>query len=551
MCYKVEHDNDWGGQYVISETNRRWSALALIVTAQFMVILDVAIVNVALPSIKSDLHFSETNLQWVISAYAILFGGALLLGGRLADLLGRRRLFMTGLGLFSASSLLCGLAWSEASLISFRAIQGLGGALLAPAALSLLMTTFAEGRERNRALGIYGAVSGSGAAVGVLLGGVLTSYLSWSWIFFINVPVGIAAIALSPVLLREGRADMAHRHFDLPGAASITAGLMLLVYATTRATTDGWGATSTLGLLAGSVALVLAFVAIELRSPSPLLPLRIFRLRTLTGANIAMAIVGTVAFSEFFLLTLYLQDVLHYSAVQSGAAFSAFALAVVVMSNVAQGVVGRLGVRATLTLGLLTSAVSLAALTRLPVHGAYFWDLFPWFVLGGTGMAFSFVPVTIASLSGVQRSDAGVASGLINTSRQIGGAIGIAAVSAIAATSTTNFAEANAVSASSGAALAHGFQTGLYVLTGLLLVGALVAFGLIRSQAPQPVAVPAEEKPKPVLGSVDDLVLNLRGLLAVRDLRQDRGATDDELQVYGDEIARVRDRLAEVVRTAA
>jgi EmrB/QacA subfamily drug resistance transporter len=536
---------------VISETNRRWSALALIVTAQFMVILDVAIVNVALPSIKSDLHFSETNLQWVISAYAILFGGALLLGGRLADLLGRRRLFMTGLGLFSASSLLCGLAWSEASLIAFRAIQGLGGALLAPAALSLLMTTFAEGRERNRALGIYGAVSGSGAAVGVLLGGVLTSYLSWSWIFFINVPVGIAAIALSPVLLREGRADVAHRHFDLPGAASITAGLMLLVYATTRATTDGWGATSTLGLLAGSVALVLAFVAIELRSPSPLLPLRIFRLRTLTGANIAMAIVGTVAFSEFFLLTLYLQDVLHYSAVQSGAAFSAFALAVVVMSNVAQGVVGRLGVRTTLTLGLLTSAVSLAALTRLPVHGAYFWDLFPWFVLGGAGMAFSFVPVTIASLSGVQRSDAGVASGLINTSRQIGGAIGIAAVSAIAATSTTNFAEANAVSASSGAALAHGFQTGLYVLTGLLLVGALVAFGLIRSHAPQPVAAPVEKKPKPVLGTVDDLVLNLRGLLAVRDLRQDRGATDDELQVYGDEIARVRDQLAEMVRTAA
>jgi EmrB/QacA subfamily drug resistance transporter len=538
---------------VISETNRRWSALALIVTAQFMVILDVAIVNVALPSIKSDLHFSETNLQWVISAYAILFGGALLLGGRLADLLGRRRLFMTGLGLFAASSLLCGLAWSEASLIAFRAIQGLGGALLAPAALSLLMTTFAEGRERNRALGIYGAVSGSGAAVGVLLGGVLTSYLSWSWIFFINVPVGIAAIALSPVLLREGRADVAHRHFDLPGAASITAGLMLLVYATTRATTDGWGATSTLTLLAASAALVLAFVVIELRSPSPLLPLRIFRLRTLTGANIAMAIVGTVAFSEFFLLTLYLQDVLHYSAVQSGAAFSAFALAVVVMSNVAQAVVGRLGVRATLTLGLLTSAISLAALTRLPVHGSYFWDLFPWFVLGGAGMAFSFVPVTIASLSGVQRSDAGVASGLINTSRQIGGAIGIAAVSAIAATSTSNFAAANAVSASSGAALAHGFQTGLYVLTGLLLVGALVAFALVRSHAAQPVAVPApvEEEPRHAVGSLDDLVLNLRGLLAVRDLRQDRGATQDELQVYGDEIDRVRDRLAEAVRAAA
>jgi EmrB/QacA subfamily drug resistance transporter len=473
-----------------TKTDRRWSALALIVTAQFMVILDVAIVNVALPSIKSDLHFSATNLQWVISAYAILFGGALLLGGRLADLLGRRRLFVGGLGLFAVSSLLCGIAWSEASLIAFRAVQGLGGALLAPAALSLLFTIFAEGRERNLALGIYGAASGSGAAVGVLLGGVLTSYLSWSWIFFINVPVGVAAILLAPVLLDESRADLAHRHFDLPGAASITSGLMLLVFATTRATTDGWGARSTLLLFAGAVALVLAFVMIELRSRSPLLPLRIFRLRTLTAANAAMAIVGAVAFSEFFLLTLYLQDVLHYSAVQSGAAFSGFALAVVVMSNLAQVVVGRLGVRPTLTLGLLTSAVSVAALTQIPVDGHYFWNLFPWFVLGGAGMGLSFVPVTIASLTGVERSDAGVASGLINTSRQIGGAVGIAAVSAVAATSTRNYADAH--TATAGAALDHGFQTGLYVLTGLLLAGALIVLGLVRS-APAPQAQPVDE----------------------------------------------------------
>src|SRR5438876_3086115 len=263
-----------------TKPERRWSALALIVTAQFMVILDVAIVNVALPSIKSDLAFSQDNLQWVISAYAIIFGGALLLGGRLADLLGRRRLFVAGLALFATASLLCGLAWSESSLIAFRAVQGLGGALLAPAALSLLMTTFAEGRERNLALGIYGAASGSGAAAGVLLGGLLTSYLSWSWIFFINVPVGVAAIALAPMLLREIRADLAHRHFDVPGAASITAGLMLLVYATTRATSDGWGAGSTIALLAGAAAFISAFVVIELRSPWPLLPLRIFRSRT-------------------------------------------------------------------------------------------------------------------------------------------------------------------------------------------------------------------------------------------------------------------------------
>jgi EmrB/QacA subfamily drug resistance transporter len=462
---------------------RRWSALALIVTAQFMVILDVAIVNVALPSIKSDLHFSQTNLQWVVSAYAILFGGALLLGGRLADLLGRRRLFVAGLALFAASSLLCGLAWSETSLIAFRAVQGLGGALLAPAALSLLMTIFAEGRERNIALGIYGAASGSGAAAGVLLGGVLTSYLGWSWVFFINVPVGVAAIALTPLLLRESKANVAHRHFDFAGAASITAGLMLLVYSTTRATTDGWTSGTTLALLSGAAALVLAFIVIELRSPSPLLPLRIFRGRTLSAANVAMAIVGAVAFSEFFLLTLYLQEVLHYSAVQSGVAFAAFALTVVVASNVSQVIVGRLGVGPTLTAGLLVSAASVALLARLPVEGHYFWDLFPGFVLGGAGMGLSFVPVTIASLTGVERADAGVASGLINTSRQIGGAIGIAAMSAIAATSTSNYVGAHpGTTESTGAALDHGFQTGLYVLTGLLLFGALIAATLVRSR---------------------------------------------------------------------
>jgi EmrB/QacA subfamily drug resistance transporter len=469
-----------------TKSDRRWSALALIVTAQFMVILDVAIVNVALPSIKSDLNFSQTNLQWVITAYAVLFGGALLLGGRLADLLGRRRLFVAGLALFAASSLLCGLAWSESSLIAFRAVQGLGGALLAPAALSLLMTTFAEGRERNLALGIYGAASGSGAAVGVLLGGVLTSYVSWSWIFFINVPVAVAAIVLTPLLLQESRADLPDRHFDFAGAASVTAGLMLLVYAMTRATSDGWGAPMTVALIGVAVALVLAFVIIELRSKSPLLPLRIFRLRTLTSANAAMAIVGGVAFSEFFLLTLYLQDVLHYSAVESGVAFAGFALAVVVVSNIAQAVVGRFGVRPTLTAGLLTMAVSVAMLTRLPVEGHYFWDLFPAFVLGGAGMGLSFVPVTIASLTGVGRSEAGVASGLVNTSRQIGGAIGLAAVSTIAATSTNNYVDAHSgVTASSAVALDHGFQTGLYALTGLLLLGALIAITLVK---PAPVA---------------------------------------------------------------
>ena len=474
--------------------NSRWVALALIVTAQFMVILDVAIVNVALPSIKSDLDFSATNLQWVISAYAILFGGTLLLGGRLADLLGRRRLFMAGLALFSSSSLLCGLAWSEASLIGFRALQGLGGALLVPAALSLLMTTFAEGRERNR-------------RARDLRGGLRERRRSR------RAPRRAAHLVPELVVdllhQRPGRArgDRAHaaapagepcgaRPSPLrpPGRRSVTAGLMLLVYATTRAAGDGWGAPTTLALFGAAAALLVAFVVIELRSKSPLLPLRIFRLRTLTGANAAMAIVGAVAFSEFFVLSLYLQNVLHYSAVQSGVAFVGFALSVVVISNVAQAVVGRFGVRPTLMLGLLASAASVAWLTRLPLDGHYFWDLFPAFVLGGAGMGLSFVPITIGGLAGIERSDAGVASGLINTSRQIGGALGIAAVSAIAATATRSYADAHAaVTATSAPALDHGFQTALYVLTGLLLAGAAIVLTLMRP-TPQPGAetVPAD-----------------------------------------------------------
>jgi EmrB/QacA subfamily drug resistance transporter len=445
-----------------------------------MVILDVAIVNVALPSIKSDLGFSSTGLQWVITAYAIFFGGMLLLGGRLADLLGRRRMFIAGLALFSGMSLLCGLAWSSGSLVTFRALQGLGGALLAPAALSLLMTTFAEGRERNRALGIYGAASGSGAAAGVLLGGVLTSYLGWSWIFFINVPVGLAAIALTPYLLRDSRADLLHRHFDLAGAASVTSGLMLLVYALTRATTDGWSSPVTIGLLVGSAALIATFIWVESRSRSPLLPLRIFRLRALAAANATMAIVGAVTFAEFFTLTLYVQDVLHYSAVQSGVAFVAFALSVVVTSNLAQAVVARVGVRVTLMTGLTLAAISLGLLTRLPVDGHYFWDLFPAFVLGGAGLGFAFVPVTIASLAGVERSDAGVASGLVNTSRQIGGAIGLAAISTIAASAASGYASSHGVAVTSAAATVNGFQTSFVVLGSLLVAGLVITGVFLR-----------------------------------------------------------------------
>jgi EmrB/QacA subfamily drug resistance transporter len=476
----VESTNDLEGVRLTDSAiigRRRWSALALIVTAQFMVILDVAIVNVALPSIQGDLHFSDASLQWVISAYAIFFGGALLLGGRLADILGRRRLFVAGLAVFGLSSLLCGIAWSEASLIVFRAVQGLGGALMAPAALSLLMAIFAEGRERNLALGFYGAVSGSGAAVGVLLGGVFTSYLTWSWIFFINVPVALAAIALASSLLPEGRTTMlGHRHFDVAGAATATSGLMLLVYAMTRATTDGWGDSLAVASIAGSIALLGGFVAVEFRSKAPLLPLRIFRSRTLAVANGAMSIIGAVAFGEFFVLTLYLQDVVHYSPARAGAAFTGFAGTVIVTSNLAQWVVGRLGVRPTLALGLMLSAASVGLLTQLPVHGTYFWDMFPAFVLGGAGMGLSFVPVTIASLSGVARTDSGIASGLVNTSRQIGGAVGIAAVSAIAASAPG----------------LDGLHETFYAMLGLLVVAAFGVALLLKPQTqPNPVELPA------------------------------------------------------------
>ena len=452
-----------------TSASRRWSALALIVTAQFMVILDVAIVNVALPSIKSDLGFSATSLQWVVSAYAILFGGALLLGGRLADLVGRRRLFVIGLLVFAASSLLCGLAWSEASLIAFRALQGLGGALLAPAALVaarhlVRRRARAQPRARHLRRGVRQRRRRRRAArrradeLPELVVDLLHQRPGGDRgrAARTGPPAREPPRSRPPALRRHGCGD-GHQRVD---AVRLRAH---------RGRTTAGSAPETLSLLAASIALIGAFLVIELRSPWPLLPLRIFRSRALSTANGAMAILGAVTFSEFFVLALYLQEVLHYSAVQSGVAFVGFALTVVVVSNLAQVVVGRVGVRTTLTAGLLMSAASLAYLTRLPVDGHYFWDLFPAFVLGGAGLGLAFVPVTIASLAGVARADAGIASGLVNTSRQIGGAIGIAATTAIASSATSRFGDAPAGSA---AGLDHGYQTALYVLTGLLIVGA-------------------------------------------------------------------------------
>jgi EmrB/QacA subfamily drug resistance transporter len=469
---------------VAAPDRRRWIVLALIVTAQFMVVLDIAIVNVALPSIKTDLHFSQVSLQWVITAYTIVFGGVLMLGGRLADLLGRRRLFVIGLALFTASSLLDGLAWSEGSLIAFRLLQGLGAALLSPAALSILTTTFAEGRERNVALGIWGAVSGSGAAAGVLLGGALTSALGWSWIFFINVPVGVAVIAATAFLLRESRADLQHRHFDFTGAASITGGLMLLVYAMTRAAQHGWGTAESIALLAASAALIGVFFAIEARSKAPLLPLRMFRLRTLSGSNASGLMLGGAVFAQFFLLTLYMQEVLHYSALKTGVAYIGLTLTIIIFSGVAQALVTRVGVRWVLPVGLALSTVALILYAQLPVHGHYFRDLFPAFIISGLGLALAFVPMSIGALAGVRPADAGVASGLINTSQQVGGAIGVAIATTVATTFTTHYVNAHAgASALGGAALTHGFQVAFYVLAGIAASGAILAALLLEPKA--------------------------------------------------------------------
>jgi EmrB/QacA subfamily drug resistance transporter len=473
-------------------TRRKWLALALLCTVQFMVVLDVAIVNVALPSIKRDLGFSQEDLQWVISAYALVFGGFLLLGGRAADLLGRRRVFLAGLVVFSLGSLLSGVAWSEGALIGARALQGLGSAIVSPAALSILTTTFAEGAERNTALGAWGAVGAFGAVAGVLLGGVLTDLLSWEWIFYVNVPVGIGAFALAPLLLAESR-DARGQSFDLPGAALVTGGLVVLVYALTQANDYGWGSGETIGFFAASAAFLAAFVAWEARTRDPLVPFTIFRLRTLVGANAAGVILGTIVFSMFLMLTLYMQQVLGYSPLETGLAYLAVAGTTIVWSAVAAKLVTRVGVKPALVAGMAFLAAGLAYFTQVSVGGSYLGDLLPGLLLIAVGMGFSFVPISIAALAGVERSEAGLASGLINTSQQIGGALGIAALSAVA-TSTTN--DAIARGSEAPFALTDGFQAAFVGGAAAALVGVLVALIIVRrrdlAQGPA-VAEPAAE----------------------------------------------------------
>ena len=463
---------------MVASTNKRWLALALLSAVQFMVVLDIAIVNVALPSIEIDLGFSRENLQWVISAYALAFGGFLLLGGRLADILGRRRIFVAGLILFTVASFLAGMAWSEGSLIAARSLQGLGAAVISPAALSILTTTFAEGKERNIALGVWGAVGGFGAAAGVLLGGVLTDTLSWEWIFYVNLPVGIAGLVLTPFLLGESR-DARVRSFDALGAILVTAGFMTLVFATTKANDYGWGSATTGAIFAAAVGLLAAFVVWERRHPEPLMRFGLLRIRTVAGANVAGFILGTALFAMFLMLTLYMQQVLGYSAMKTGVAYLATAGTAILWSAVAAQLVNRVGVKPVLVAGMAFLSIGLFSFTQVSVDGSYLGDLLPGFLLIAVGMGFSFVPISIAALAGVQPAEAGLASGLINTSQQIGGALGIAALSAVATTTTSD-------ALSSGSrlptALVDGFHAAFWAGTAVAVVGVVASLALIRRE---------------------------------------------------------------------
>ena len=461
---------------MVASTNHRWLALALLSVVQFMLVLDIAIVNVALPSIKVDLGFSQENLQWVISAYALVFGGFLLLGGRAADIVGRRRMFVSGLVVFTAASLLAALAWDETSLIGARAVQGLGAAIIAPAALSILMTTFSEGKERNIALGVWGAVGGFGAAAGVLLGGVFTDLLTWEWIFFLNIPVGLTAIALAPVLLGESR-DGRARRFDALGAVLVTAGLSTAVFGITQANDWGWTSGRTIGVFAAAVSLLAGFVVRETRAKDPLMSFSIFRIKTVAGANIAGFILGTALFSMFLMLTLYMQQVLGYSPLQTGFAYIAVAGTSIVWAMVAQQLVTRVGVKPVLVTGMSLLSVGLLYFTQVSPEGSYIGDLLPGFLVVAMGMAFSFVSISIAALAGVPAKDAGLASGLINTSQQIGGALGIAVLSSVAIANTS---DATRTGEAVPAALTSGFQAAFWVGAGVAAVGVLASLILVR-----------------------------------------------------------------------
>ncbi len=455
-------------------TTNPWVVLVLICLAQFMVILDATIVNVALPSIQKDLDLSEANLQWIINGYTLVFGGFLLLGGRLGDLLGRKRLFLIGLVIFTVASLLNGLAVNEGMLIGSRALQGLGAALISPAALSIISTTFAEGKERARALGVWAAIAIGGSAVGLILGGVLTQSFSWPWIFFVNVPVGIVAFVLSLRLVPESRDENAHGSYDIAGAVTVTGGLMALVYAIVKAETDGWTSATTIAFFALAIGLLGSFVLIELRAKAPLVRLSIFRTRSLSTANVVMFLVASGMFAMFFFNTLYIQRVLGYGPLKAGLAFLPFTAGIMVSAGIASQFAPRIGVRPIAAAGMILTVIGMGLLTQLPVDGTYAADVLPSILLSSLGMGAVFMPLTLVATTGLEDEDQGLASGLFNTSQQIGGALGLAILSTIAASRTSA-----AGGADDAAALVRGFHWAfaggaLFVLAGLVVMVALL-----------------------------------------------------------------------------
>jgi EmrB/QacA subfamily drug resistance transporter len=462
--------------------DKKWIALALLALAQFVVVLDASIVNVALPSIGEALDFSQDDLSWVVNGYTLFFGGFLLLGGRMADLIGRRRMFMAGLVVFALASLAGGLATSPGMLIAARAVQGLGAAILSPAALSLVTVMFTEGAERNKAMGVWGAVAGSGGAAGVLLGGMLTEWAGWEWVLFVNVPIGIAAAALAPRLLPESR-NAERTTFDVAGAVSVTAGLSLLVYTLVDANDAGWTSGQTLGLGAVSLALLGTFAAIELHSKAPLVPFSIFRRRTLTGTNVVALLVAMSLFSMFFFISLYMQQVLGFDALEAGLAYLPLAVGIIISAGVASALTTKYGFKPILTTGLILTAIGLVWFSQVSVGGSYVGDvLFPSLV-AAVGLGFAFVPMTIAAVAGVSPEETGLASGLINTSQQVGGALGLAILASIANSRTDDLmTEAGGAASALPNALTEGFQIAFLVGAGFAVIGAILSATLISSR---------------------------------------------------------------------
>lgn len=461
-------------------SENKWVILALLALAQFMVVLDVAIVNVALPSINRDLQFAAGSLQWVVTAYTLTFGGFLLLGGRASDLYGRRRLFIWSVTAFGLASLACGLAQSDTMLIVTRAIQGLAGAIMSPAALSIVISEFDEGRERNIAFGVWAAVAAGGAAAGVLLGGILTQYLDWRWNFFVNVPVGLIVVLAAMKLLPHHIGEEKKKsELDLPGAVSATAGLVSVVYGLSKAPNDGWASWGVWGFIIAGIALLIYFVWNESRAKHPLMPLDIFRIRNLAGANFAFLIIACTMFSMFFFLTLYVQNVLHYSPIKTGVSFLPVTFIVAIMSGIISNLVGKIGYKPPMNLGPVFIATGLLVMEHLMKVGGNYWhNVFPGLAIFAMGMGFTFVSGTLAATSGVPKHYSGLASGILNTSQQVGGAIGLAILSAVAF--STSRAEITAGGPANYAQV-HGFQAGIMVGVGLALAAVVVVFFVVKN----------------------------------------------------------------------